>query len=97
MRTASVDVRATASLRAFPRVGFVVPKYKHSGVDRNRVKRRLREIVRLDMLPLLRQHMETHAPVDLVIRVFPSAYARGFDALRAELGQAVPQLLRRCQ
>lgn len=91
MRTASLDVRATASLHAFPRVGFVVPKYKHSGVERNLVKRRLREIVRLHMLPQL--HAQT--PLDLVVRVFPSAYGRDFAALHSEMQQAVLQLLRR--
>lgn len=95
MRTASLDVRATASLHAFPRVGFVVPKYKHSGVARNLVKRRLREAVRLDMLPLLQAPAQTHAPVDLVIRALPSAYQRDFATLRAELAQAVAQLQRR--
>jgi ribonuclease P protein component len=84
-------VRATASLHAFPRVGFVVPKYKHSGVERNLVKRRLREIVRLHMLPQL----HAQAPLDLVVRVFPSAYGRDLAALHTELQQAVQQLLRR--
>lgn len=91
MRTASLDVRATASLQAFPRVGFVVPKYKHTGVERNLVKRRLREIVRLHMLAL----MQPHPPFDLVVRVFPSAYGREYAALHAEMEQAVQQLLRR--
>jgi RNase P protein component len=36
------------------RVGFVVPKYGHSSVDRNRLKRRLRELVRTRLLPALR-------------------------------------------
>ncbi len=87
MRTASLDVRALASLHAFPRVGFVVPKYKHSGVDRNRLKRRLRELIRVEVLPEL-------APVDLVFRVLPVAYARNFEALRAEVLQAVRRLAR---
>lgn len=95
MRTASFDVRATASLRAFPRVGFVVPKYKHSGVERNRVKRRLRELVRLHMLGLLEAHAATHPPQDLVVRIFPSAYGRDYAHLHEELEQAVRQLLRR--
>lgn len=95
MRTASFDVRATASLRVFPRVGFVVPKYKHSGVERNRVKRRLRELVRLHMLGLLEAHATAHAPVDLVVRVFPTAYGRDSATLHGELEQAVQQLLRR--
>ncbi len=95
MRTASFDVRATASLRAFPRVGFVVPKYKHSGVERNRVKRRLRELVRQHLLGLLETHATAHPPVDLVVRIFPSAYSRDYAALHTELEQAVQQLLRR--
>jgi ribonuclease P protein component len=95
VRTASFDVRATASLRAFPRVGFVVPKYKHSGVDRNRVKRQLRELVRLHMLGLLEARATAHPPLDLVVRIFPSAYGRDYASLHAELEQAVQQLLRR--
>ncbi len=80
-------MRATASLHAFPRVGFVVPKYKHSGVDRNRLKRRLRELIRVDVLPEL-------APMDLVFRVLPIAYARNFETLRAEVLQAVRRVAR---
>jgi len=87
VRTASLDVRTLASLHAFPRVGFVVPKYKHSGVERNRLKRRLREVARLDVLPGL-------APVDLVFKVLPVAYARDFETLRAEVLQAVRKLAR---
>lgn len=84
-----MDVRATASLSAFPdasaRVGFVVPRYKHSAVDRNRLKRRLREIVRVHVLPTL-------PPQDVVVRVLPVAYTRSFDALRTELLQALRKL-----
>ena len=76
-----------ASLHAFARVGFVVPKYKHSGVDRNRLKRRLRELIRVDVLPAL-------APMDLVFRVLPVAYARNFETLRAEVLQAVRRIAR---
>lgn len=88
MRTASLDVRATASLHAFPRVGFVVPRYKHSAVDRNTLKRRLRELVRLHMLDPL----QARPPLDVVVRAFPSAYDRTFDALRTELLQALKRL-----
>ena len=52
-RTSLRTLRAIASLRAFPRVGFVVPRYKHSAVDRNRLKRRLRELASLELLPVL--------------------------------------------
>lgn len=80
-----MDVRAVASLRLFARVGFVIPKYKHSGVDRNRLKRRLRELVRLELLPTLR-------PMDVVLRVSPVAYTREFELLRSEVLQAAKQL-----
>jgi RNase P protein component len=42
------------STRPHARVGFVVPKYGHSSADRNRLKRRLRELVRTQLLPSLR-------------------------------------------
>jgi ribonuclease P protein component len=58
-----------------------VPKYSHSAVDRNRVKRRLREIVRLDVLPALPN-------VDVVVRALPSAYAAGVAELREQCMRA---------
>lgn len=85
MRTAVIDVRAIASLRASARVGVVVPRYKHSAVDRNTLKRRLRELIRLEWLPVL-------PPMDVVLRVTPPAYERDFDALKAEMRQLVPKL-----
>lgn len=90
MRTASLDVRALASLHAFPRVGFVIPRYRHSAVARNRVKRRLRELVRLDMLSVL----EGLPPHDVVVRALPAAYQRDYAALEAELRQALGKLTR---
>jgi ribonuclease P protein component len=80
-----MDVRATASLHAFPRVGFVIPRYKQTAVARNQLKRRLREIVRLEVLPTL-------APCDLVIRVFPVAYTRDPATLQRELLHLLPRL-----
>ncbi len=76
-----MDVRAVASLRPLARVGFVIPKFKHSGVDRNRLKRRLRELVRMELLPALR-------PIDVVLRVAPVAYTRDFAALQVEVRHA---------
>ena len=64
------------------RVGLVVPRYRHTAVDRNRLKRRLRELIRLELLPML---AELPVPVDLVIRVVPPAYERDFDALRRQV------------
>jgi ribonuclease P protein component len=62
-----------------------VPKYSHSAVDRNRVKRRLREIVRLDMLSAL-------PSIDLVVRALPSAYAAGVVELRDQCMRACSRI-----
>lgn len=80
MRSASIEARATASLHASGRVGFIVPRYRHSAVDRNRLKRRLRELVRVELLPGL-------GPRDVVLRVSPRAYRQDFDVLRSEILQ----------
>ena len=63
------------------RVGLVVPMYGHSAVERNRLKRRLREIVRTQLLPCL-------PPVDFLIRSRPSAYGVEFPILVDELTRA---------
>ena len=90
MQTERLEARASASLLLYPRVGIVVPKHRRKIVDRNRVKRRLREIVRINLLPLLRG-------VDLLIRARPEAYGSSFDQLSADvraIGQWVSQISR---
>ncbi len=74
-----------ASLHALPRVGLIVPKHRHSAVERNLLKRRLRELLRLEVLPMLRS---MPVSLDLVVRVSPQAYLRSFTELSAELNQA---------
>jgi ribonuclease P protein component len=66
-------------------VGLIVPKHKRSGVERNRLKRRLREIVRIDVLPVL-------APIDLVIRARPEAYEASMMMLRSEVRRGATRL-----
>ena len=68
-------------------MGVIVPKHKHGSVERNLLKRRLREVVRTRLLPGL-------PAMDLVIRAFPEAYAASFDALRAQLERAGERLRR---
>lgn len=55
-----------------------MPKQKRTSVERNRLKRRLRELSRTRLLPAL-------PPVDLVIRTLPEAYDASFAELEAEI------------
>lgn len=55
-----------------------MPRFGHTAVDRNTVKRRLRELVRLDLLPGL-------ARMDLVLKATPAAYRADFEALRTDV------------
>jgi ribonuclease P protein component len=55
-------------------------------VDRNRLKRRLREVVRLGVLRQL-------PSVDLVIRVSPAAYEADYEVLAADVANAGQQVV----
>jgi ribonuclease P protein component len=80
--TAHVDVFDSASLLSYPRVGVIVPRYGHSAVARNRVKRRLREITRRALLPWLEQ---AGVGSDIILRARRSAYEAPYEALRVGL------------
>jgi ribonuclease P protein component len=80
-----LDVRAIASPLGHPRVGVVVPRYSRSAVDRNRLKRRLRELVRTRLLP-------TAPSADVVLRARPEAYSASFDALVVDVERTATQL-----
>lgn len=74
-RCGSCDAFLLAPGTGRPRVAIVVPRHGRSAVARNRLKRRLREIVRLCWLPVA-------PPSDLVIRARPEAYESEFAELR---------------
>jgi len=76
-----LDVRALASPLAHSRVGVVVPRHRQSAVDRNRLKRRLRELVRIELLPALAQAPST----DIAIRARRESYSAEFAALRDDI------------
>lgn len=78
MQTERLEARASASLLSYPRVGIVVPKHRRKIVERNLVKRRLREIVRTALLPRIQG-------IDLLIRAKPEAYDAGFHKLAEEV------------
>ena len=82
MQTECLEARVSASLSLFARVGVVVPKHGRNIVDRNRTRRRLREIVRLRLLPVV-------SKMDVLIRAKPKAYSASFDALAVEVDTIV--------
>jgi ribonuclease P protein component len=62
------------------RVGLTVPKALGGAVDRNRIKRRMREAVRA-ALPLL------HSPVDVILHPRRSVIDLDFTLLKREVAQ----------
>jgi ribonuclease P protein component len=81
-RTASLDVFDSPSPLEHPRVGVVVPKHRHDIVERNLVKRRVREILRTEVLPRL---AACGCAVDVLVRARREAYVASWDGLREEL------------
>jgi ribonuclease P protein component len=59
----------------------VVPRHLHSAVDRNRLKRRLRELVRIELLPVLNDRPST----DIAIRARRESYTVEFASLRDDI------------
>lgn len=88
-RTQHVDVFFAASPVLRCRFGQVVPKHRHDLVDRNRLRRRLREIGRREILPRL---WAAGAPVDVLVRARPPAYEATFDELRDEIVTATEEI-----
>lgn len=95
IRVDDFDVRAVITDRRDSRVGFVVPKYKHTAVDRNRLKRRLRELVRLRLLPQWRERTAPSRSADVVVRALPSAYRMDMAELTTQVDRMAALLWQR--
>lgn len=88
-RTPALDVyifkpRGSAGVEKtseFPRVGWIVPKLGHGIVERNRVKRRLREIARRRILVRLRGG---RCGADILVRARRAAYRATYRELEAQ-------------
>lgn len=81
-RTSHLDVFFETSPVSRFRLGIVVPKHRRRIVDRNLLKRRIREIGRAHVLPRLRR---AGIAMDVLIRARPEAYRATFDELLQEL------------
>ncbi len=82
MRTSHLDLAWRPNPMGHPRLGIVVPRFQFTAVARNRLRRRVKEILRRDALATL-------PAVDLVVRAKRAAYAASFAVLRAELADLV--------
>ena len=88
-KTSHLDVFFLSSKEEHSRVGFIVPKHNRRAVDRNRVKRRLREIARREILP---RFMEAGVRLDLLIRARRDAYETSYRQLQIELLEVTGEL-----
>ena len=88
-RTRHFDIFYAASTAPHPRFGMIVPKHRHNAVDRNRLRRRIREVGRTVVLPLLRASERT---LDVMVRARAGAYRIGFAELRRELESKAQEL-----
>jgi ribonuclease P protein component len=84
LRTANLDLRVVLTTGAVSRIGFVVAKHGHSSVERNRLKRRLRELGRLRVLDVVRD-AGAELAIDVAMRAQPGAYRLEYDQLRSEV------------
>ncbi len=85
-RTRSLDLYFHPASHERPRIGWVVPKLGFRIVDRNLLKRRIREIGRRKVLRLL---AESGCGMDVLVRIRTSAYRATYAQLEFEMSNAV--------
>jgi ribonuclease P protein component len=77
-RLAHLDVLWADNQAGHPRMGLIVPKFQSTVVARNRLRRRLKELWRRELMGMM-------PAWDVVIRARKEAYAVGFGTLRDQL------------
>ncbi len=77
-RLEHVDVLWTDNQAGHSRMGLIVPKFQSTAVARNRLRRRLREIWRRELMGIV-------PAWDVIVRARREAYGAGFGALREQL------------
>jgi ribonuclease P protein component len=85
MKAQLLDVRRLDSSAGHVRVAIVVPKYGYTAVRRNKLKRQLRELARVTVLP-------RPLSCDVLLRARREAYGASFDALRADVADLAVRL-----
>lgn len=85
LRTEHLEVRTVASLFSHVRLAVIVGKHRHTIVERNRLRRRLRELARVRLIPF-------YSEIDVVIRSLPTAYGASFSVLTREIDEIGRQL-----
>jgi ribonuclease P protein component len=81
-RTRHLDVLDSDSPASFARVGVVVPRYGHTAVRRNLLKRRLKEALRQELVPRLD---DAGAATDVLVRARREAYDAEYGDLATQL------------
>jgi ribonuclease P protein component len=87
-KTHHLDVFLAASPVSRPRVGIVVAKHGHGSVERNTLKRRLREIARTRVLPAF---WSADLSLDVLLRARREAYGASFAELKQEVESVVEE------
>ena len=85
LRTEHLEVRTVTSLFSHVRLAVIVGKHRHTVVERNRLRRRLRELARIRLIPF-------HSEIDVIIRSLPAAYDVSFSTLTNEIDEIGRQL-----
>ncbi len=78
-RTDHLDLFTRPSPVGCSRLAVIVPRHRHTAVHRNRLRRRIREISRRQVLPVLASF------TDVAVRARPAAYEASFETLRREI------------
>jgi ribonuclease P protein component len=77
-RETHLDIFWTDNVAGHPRLGVIVPRFRHTAVERNQLRRRLKEI--------WRREIQAAIPAwDVVLRARSATYQRSFDELRVDL------------
>jgi ribonuclease P protein component len=85
VRARLFDVRRLESPLGYVRVGIVVPKFGFTIARRNKLKRRLRELTRVELLTVT-------CSCDLLLRARRETYDATFARLRDEMSLVVANM-----